>query len=85
MSMNQEGKGKRHGSCQNMELKGEDAMMPLAQILLGLVMGLLGFHAIASEPAGGCSALLVAGLFILTGLERLMRGRPRVGDTGEAG
>jgi hypothetical protein len=60
-------------------------MMPLARILLGLVLGLPGFHAIASDPAGGCSALLVAVLFILTGLERLMRGRPKAGDTGEAG
>jgi hypothetical protein len=46
-------------------------MFIVMRILLGLVVGCIGFVQIAENPVQGCSALLVGGFVILAGLDHL--------------
>ncbi|GLI34205.1 hypothetical protein [Desulforhabdus amnigena] len=46
-------------------------MITSLQILLGLSMGFMGFNLIGENPIPGCSAIFVAGVLILAGIDRL--------------
>jgi len=46
-------------------------MFTVMRILLGFVVGCIGFVQIAENPIQGCSALLLGGLVMLAGLDRL--------------
>ena len=42
-----------------------------AQIVTGLVISGLGFSQIPTSPEGGCVALILGGLMIMSGVDRL--------------
>jgi hypothetical protein len=49
----------------------ETKMFTGMQIILGFVVGAIGFLQIAENPGLGCSALLLSGFMIMAGIDHL--------------
>jgi sulfite exporter TauE/SafE len=58
-------------------------MVSTVQMLLGLVIGVLGFRQIAENPLTGCSALFLGGFLILVGLDHFLGSGPKAKRTAE--